>query len=120
MNYPVLCIKSLYAKRIKKGIKKWEFRTYKISQYNIIYLYQPKNKAITTKIYVNQIIKDSPENIWQLCKDEAGITKKEFFNYFNNKKRCYAYRIDKYEKVYKKIKDYPKQVLIYMNEEELK
>ena len=120
MKYPVLCIKPLFAKRIKKGIKKWEFRTYKISQYNIIYLYQPKNKTITTKIYVNQLIKDSPKNIWRLCKKEAGISRKEFFNYFKNKKRCYAYRIDKYEKVNIKFNNMLKQILIYIDENELK
>ena len=106
MKLAFISINPKYANKIKKGIKKWEYRRIHITNYKQIYLYEFKPICkITLKLYISQYIKDSPEKIWELTKDNSGISKKQFFNYCKKKKYIYAYKIEKFEKVNYNLQD---------------
>lgn len=107
MKYAILVINPIYANEIKKGNKKWEFRKIKLKEYNYIYLYETKPiSKCTILVKCNQYLEDTPENIWEKCKDDASITKDNFFSYFKNRKKAYAYRIDSFELIDIDIKKY--------------
>ena len=89
---PLISIKSKYVKEILNNNKKWEFRKIKINNYNNILVYETKPVGkITLSLSINNYIIDTPENIWKLCEKEAGMSKNEFFKYFENVKIGYAY-----------------------------
>jgi len=85
----ILSIKPKYVKRIFNGTKKYEFRKRIFKNPNIdtiiIYSTSPV-KRIVGYFLIDKIIKKSPKNLWEICKDEAGVTKESFFNYFKKKK----------------------------------
>ena len=56
------------------------------------------SKCIVGWFTVKKIICESPERIWQICKDSGGIEVEKFFAYCNGKKKIYAIQI---EDVYK-------------------
>lgn len=119
MIYSILCIKSSYANKIKKGKKKWEFRKFKVKNFHHMYLYEPRPiKKITLDLSISNYIVGSPKEIWKLCKKDAGMSKKEFFEYCNNKK-IYAYQIQNFNEVNIDINNYnvdPPRCVIYIEE----
>lgn len=97
---PLISIKSKYVKEILNNNKKWEFRKIKINNYNNILVYETKPIGkITLLLNISDYIIDTPENIWKLCKKEAGISENDFFKYFENVKMGYAYKIESYKKI---------------------
>ena len=67
------------------------FKNAKDSQV-IIYSSSPE-KLIVGKFQVNQVLKGSPEKIWEICKKESGIKEEEFSTYFRGKEIAYAIEI---------------------------
>ena len=61
---------------------------------------------IVGKIFVDEIIEDTPKNLWAFCYTQAGINKKDFFKYFEGKDKGYAIKIKKYEIFEKPINPY--------------
>lgn len=56
MKVAFISIAPQYAEKIRKGIKKWEYRRIHISNYNKIYLYEFKPICkITLKLYMYYI-----------------------------------------------------------------
>lgn len=48
-----------------------------------------KNKSV-----IDDMPKEAtPKEIWKICKEYSGIKKKEFFEYYKNKQKAYAYEI---------------------------
>ncbi len=93
----LLSIKPRYVKEIIAGRKKYEFRKaiYKMPDVNSIYIYSTApEKQIVAKFTPSQVFSDTPENLWKKFKKNAGISKKEFFEYFANKASGYAIAID--------------------------
>lgn len=91
----LLSIKPKYIEQIKKGSKLYEFRRVIFKQ-NIedIYVYATAPiKQIVGKISIDKIIEDSPKNLWCKFKQNAGISKKDFFEYFEGKEKGYAIKI---------------------------
>ena len=79
--------------RIFSGEKKFEFRTTvckKIISKIIIYETSPGSK-IVGEVSVSNILKDTPEKIWNLTCKNAGIEKSAFMKYFSNRDFAYAY-----------------------------
>ncbi len=119
----LLSIKPKYVKEITEGSKLYEFRKI-IFNNNIstIYVYETApTKKIVGKIIIDNIIEDSPLNLWQKFKDKSGITKHEFFEYFKNRDKGYAIKIKKYVNYKKPIDPYktkpnfmPPQSYIYV------
>ena len=83
----ILSIKPKYADAIFSGKKKVEFRK-KLFQKKInkIYVYSSSPvKKIIGYFTVSEIIKNTPENLWDCFSKSGCISEKDFFKYFENK-----------------------------------
>lgn len=104
----LLSIKPKYVKEIEQGSKQYEFRKSIFKQItNEIWVYASAPiKQIVGKIWVDEIIEDSPQNLWSNCYMNAGIEKNDFFKYFEGKDKGFAIKIRKYEIFDKPINPY--------------
>lgn len=95
----LLSIKPEYVEEIILGEKIFEFRKRiwrKSVKIVAIYSSAPIKKIIGYFI-IDEIIKGTPKEIWHHCKEGAGITKEDFFNYFRNKEMAFAIKIGRLE-----------------------
>lgn len=93
----LLSIKPKYANAILNGEKEYEFRKVIFKEKNVekVYIYSSSPiKKIVGVFTVGGIIEDHPKRIWKKCQDKSGITKEDFFTYFNGCKKGYAIKID--------------------------
>jgi len=92
----LLSVKPKYAEKIVEGKKKYEFRRAIFKKQNIekVYIYSssPVSKIVAV-FEIEKILKDSPEKIWTLCQKYAGISKRDFFDYFKNSETAFAIEI---------------------------
>lgn len=92
----LLSIKPKYAEKIVKGTKRYEFRRsiFKRNDIEKVYIYSssPVSKIIAS-FEIEDILIDSPEQIWKSCQKYAGIAKNDFLAYFNNSDVAYAIKI---------------------------
>ena len=99
----IFSIKPEYVEKIFSNEKKFEFRTIvckKQIKKILIYETSPMSK-IVGEVLVSEILKDTPENIWERTKGYAGIDYSSYMNYFKNHKYAYAYVLNtpvKYKK----------------------
>ena len=79
----LLSIKPKYVKEIEEGAKIYEFRKsiFKKDTDEIWVYASAPIKQIVGRIFVDEIIEDSPNNLWKFCYTQAGINKKDFFKY---------------------------------------
>ena len=91
----LLSIKPKYVEQIENGSKRYEFRRVIFKQdIDEIYVYATAPiKQIVGKICIDEIIEDTPKNLWGSFKQNAGINKKDFFEYFSGKEKGYAIKI---------------------------
>lgn len=92
----LLSIKPKYAEEILAGKKKYEFRKliFKKKSINKIFIYSSSpTKKIIGSCEIAKIITESPQNLWQICHKEGGISETDFFEYFNNSEVGYAIEI---------------------------
>lgn len=91
----LLSIKPKYVEQIENGSKLYEFRRVIFKQdIDEIYVYATAPiKQIVGKICIDEIIEDTPKNLWYSFKHSAGIDKKDFFEYFSGKEKGYAIKI---------------------------
>lgn len=100
----VLPIKPIYAERILKNEKKYEFRK-KICNSNIdkIYLYATNPvKRIVGEVYVEEKIMMDKDKLWDLTKEKAGIDYEYYRKYYEKNQKAAAYKlgnVKKYEKI---------------------
>jgi predicted transcriptional regulator len=87
----LLSIKPKYAKLIKQGKKRWEYRKLIWTNNKLIdkiFLYETSPiKKITGFFTTNLIITAKPKEIWALTHQKAGVSQKEFFEYFKLKRK---------------------------------
>ncbi len=104
----LLSIKPKYVNKIKKGSKLYEFRRTIFKQKTEeIYVYATSPiKKIVGKIIVDNIISDNPKQLWKSYHKQAGINKKDFFDYFEGKELGYAIKIKHFELFEKAIDPY--------------
>ncbi|MHA1585008.1 MAG: ASCH domain-containing protein [Promethearchaeota archaeon] len=105
----ILSIKPKYVKSILNGTKKFEFRKkiFKRKEISEILIYSSSPvQKIVGGFEIGRILKDTPENLWNTCKEYAGIGKDEFFNYFKDKRTGFAIEIKKLKIFSKKINPY--------------
>jgi type I restriction enzyme S subunit len=92
----LLSIKPVYVDEIVKGNKKYEFRRiiFKNKKIKRIYIYAtaPVGKIVAS-FAVRKVIEDSPTALWRKCRRSAGISRKDFFEYFKGAKRAFAIQI---------------------------
>ena len=97
----LLSIKPKYVKAIAEGRKKYEFRKIIFKKKNIkkifIYSSSPEKKVIGT-FKIDDIIQDNPQNLWENFKEFSGVTKSEFFTYFNGRDNGFAIKIEDFRK----------------------
>ena len=104
----LLSIKPKYIEEIEKGFKLYEFRRIIFKKAtNEIFVYATAPiKQIVGKICVDTIIEDTPKNLWTKFKKNAGINKRDFFEYFSGKEKGYAIKIKYFESFKEPINPY--------------
>lgn len=92
----VLSIKPEFAEKIFNRTKKFEFRKSIFKQTNIksvlVYASSPVQMVIG-EFEIEQIIKSDLETLWSLTKQDAGISKEFFLEYFSDKMDGYAIQV---------------------------
>lgn len=92
----LLSIKPEYAEKIFQGEKRYEYRKrlFKRKDINriIVYSTMPVGKVIG-EFEINEIIEGSPISIWTKTKEYSGINKKNYTEYFRDKKTGFAISI---------------------------
>ena len=114
-----------YVKKIIKNEKKYEFRRniFKKDVDEIIVYSTKPTKKIECTLEINNIIKETPNILWDKCGEFGGISKKKFFEYFENKKDGYAIEIKKVNILepsltLEDINQNPPQSFIYISQKE--
>ncbi len=94
----LLAIKEEFASKIFEGSKKYEFRKsiFKDKRVNtiVVYVSAPVKKVIG-EFEIEFVLKEKPENLWDITKDFAGINKDFYDKYFEDKDSAYAIKIKK-------------------------
>lgn len=97
----LMSINPEFVSEIDKGNKKFEYRKKIFKRDDIssivVYATKPYGK-IVGEFIIESIIKDRPDNIWEKTKDDSGITKKFFNEYFNGREVGFAIQIKEYIK----------------------
>lgn len=93
----LMSIKPKFVEEIMSGQKVFEFRKKICDPTNIekVYIYSSSPmKKIIGSFEFNTVIEGIPEEIWERCKEGAGISKEYFMEYYQNKEKAYALKID--------------------------
>lgn len=95
MSTMLLSIKPKYAKVILEGKKQYEFRKSKPKEgiNRIIFYASSPQKQVVGEAAIDQILEGTPEEIWEIAKMAAGITKKFYFSYYTGKDKAVAYKL---------------------------
>ena len=93
----LMSIKPQYVEKIISKEKIYEFRRsiFKKEVNNVVIYATAPEKKIVGSFELEDIIKDTPSNLWENFSNKAGITKKDFFNYFKGKDVGFALKIGK-------------------------
>ncbi len=87
-----------YVDEILAGRKKYEYRKIKAKRNNIdkmiIYSTSPIMKAVA-EVDIKEILEEDPEKLWEMTKNESGITKDFYNKYYKNKNTAIAYKLGK-------------------------
>lgn len=113
-----------YVDEILAGRKKYEYRKIKAKRNNIdkmiIYSTSPIMKVVA-EVDIKEILEEEPEKLWEMTKNESGITKEFYNKYYKNKNTAIAYKLGTI-KVYdepKKLNDiginYVPQSFVYLD-----
>ena len=96
MRKLLLPIKPKYVDAIIAGTKRVEYRTRikKDSEVTTALIYRRRDlKQIVAEFTIGGIIEGSPEQVWEQTKAFGGIEEKDYFRYFANRDKAYAYQI---------------------------
>lgn len=91
----LLSIKPEYVNRIMCGQKKYEFRKRQCKQNVdkiVIYSTSPIMKVIG-EAQVEKVLVDKPEKIWDITKEESGIEREFFDEYYCGRNQAVAYKL---------------------------
>ena len=92
----LLSIKPEFALKIFDGSKKYEYRRtiFKRGEVKtvVVYAADPIKKVIG-EFDIGDILHEDPKVLWAKTRDYAGITKKRFLEYFENKTKGYAIKV---------------------------
>lgn len=95
MKAILLPIHSEHAQNIYSGKKLYEYRTRRPAQeVGCILLYETGGVgAITGAALTDKVLEGSPDEIWEITKSRAGISRDYFHGYFSGRNKAYAYAI---------------------------
>jgi len=92
----LLSIKPIFADRIFDGTKGFEFRKKIFIRSGItdivVYASSPVCRVVG-EFEIEDIFKDSPEELWKRTQNQAGISEKDFFDYFEERNVGYAIKV---------------------------
>lgn len=100
MKAILLSIKPEYVEKILAGTKKYEYRKRLArieSSTLLIYSTSPIMK-IVAKVEICGTITAAPSTLWEQTKNNAGISRKKYREYFHGCKTAYAYELGKVER----------------------
>ena len=119
----LLSVKPEYAQKIFNGEKRYEFRRTIFKrggiQTVIVYVSHPIRK-IVGEFYIEEVISDKLDILWNNTKEHAGISERAYLQYFNGKNIGHAMKIKSVKKYNKPfcIKEHwgllPPQSFIYI------
>lgn len=91
----LMSIKTEYTNKILDKIKLYELRKKPLrDEVDTVIIYSSRKvKKVVGEFKIEKIIKDSPDNIWNLGEDVLGIDKKSFYEYFKHSEYAYAIKI---------------------------
>lgn len=95
----LLPIKSKYAQRIIAGEKKYEYRKVSCSKkVKSLLLYNTAPiKKIVAEVEVLDTFKGTPRDVWEKTKVFAGISEKDYFEYYKNHEFAVVFSLGKVE-----------------------
>ena len=104
----VISINPEHVENIINGKKKYEYRRFtpKKDVSSIIIYETTPVKMVVAEAEIVEVIMLSPDELWKRTKNESGITKKFFDEYFIGKNIACAYKLGKI-----KVYDTPKQLI---------
>ena len=91
----VLPIKPEYVERIIAGEKTYEYRKIACKKEIdgiIIYSTSPEQQ-IVAEVEVVDVLRESPDVIWEQTRNSSGISKEKYFDYFAEAKEAIAYKL---------------------------
>lgn len=103
----LISVKPKYLEKILNKSKTVELRKSKpkVAENDIIIFYATTPvKAILGYAYIQNILKGTPEEIWETTHEYNGLTKSEFLSYYNNSSRAYGIKIKDTETLKKSLK----------------
>jgi len=109
----LLSVKPKYAEEIISGRKKYEFRKsiFKREDIKKMYIYSSSPvKKIIAIVDIVGIVSDSPQELWEQYHEDAGISEREFFDYFRNSNTGYAIKISN-------VQEFPTPIDPYIDED---
>jgi len=93
----ILSIKPKFCDAIRRGEKRYEFRKRVFKhrdEGDVVFMYATAPvKKIVGLFTIDSIFRDEPAAVWARCKEGAGLSKAEFFQYFGNSKDAFAIKI---------------------------
>ena len=91
-----MSIKPEFANKIFDGRKLFEFRKALFRDPSIktivVYASSPVQKVIG-EFEIDDILQSNPRNIWELTKEQSGISSEYFFSYFSGRNIAYAIKV---------------------------
>lgn len=94
----LLSIRPKYAEQIFNGVKTVELRRIKpklsCGDTVLVYVSSP-TKALIGAFEVDRVIESSPQSLWNKVSDIAGVTEKEFTEYYDGTEKAYGIFIKK-------------------------
>jgi len=96
-NIVLMSMRPEYVEKIFRGDKRYEFRKKKFGrrvEKVMIYATKPLGQ-IVGHFTCDEVLRGKPSEIWNLCSEFAGISKGDFYKYFEYKNVAYALKIDK-------------------------
>lgn len=104
MSTILMPINPKYVNEILTGRKKYEYRKIKPKRKNIekmiIYSTFPVKKVVA-EVEIKGILEENPKQLWQMTKNESGITKDIYDKYYEGRDVAIAYKLGK-PKIYDK------------------
>lgn len=106
----IISINPVHVESIIKGIKKYEYRKVAAKQdISSILIYETTPiKRIVAEAEIIDVLMMEPDELWEITKNESGINKLFFDEYFEGRTVAYAYRLGKI-----KVYDEPKMLSDY-------
>jgi predicted transcriptional regulator len=92
----LLSIKPEFALKIFDGSKRYEYRRtiFKRGEVKIVVVYASDPiKKVIGEFEIGEILREEPQALWAKTGDKAGITKKRFLDYFENRGKGYAIEV---------------------------